>query len=126
MMIVIEGTCKVYQKDKLGNNIFMRKLNKGDLFGLSAFLSGTPRRISVVSLTEVKILIITHDNFDTIIKHHPKVVRSLSEVLSKRIQENTQALSKINNNNPTGKNTLISSIMTKFISLVKNKQKNMN
>ena len=37
MIIIIEGTCKVYQKDKRGHNIFMRKLNTGDLFGLSAF-----------------------------------------------------------------------------------------
>jgi PAS domain S-box-containing protein len=78
---VIKGTQKIQEiKDK------------GELFGELSFLLGGKRTASVRADTEVKVICITKDRFNSFLSEFPSVWKEISELCGHRLDEADQAL----------------------------------
>ncbi|HJN37308.1 MAG TPA: mechanosensitive ion channel [Gammaproteobacteria bacterium] len=121
LCVILDGECSVYQKNKTGKHIFMRKLHKNEVFGIKSFLTGTPRRTTIMNTKPTTIASISSQDISDIILSNKKFSKDLSGILATRIMENQSAINKSNKDNEKQKTSLIASIMTTFIKLVKKK-----
>ena len=62
-------------------------LSSANYFGEVSLLSGEPHSATIQAVTPGKLLVISKDVFDEIIKKHPEVVRFLSQVLGKKLRQ---------------------------------------
>ena len=122
LCIILEGTCSVYQRNKKGRNIYMRKFTKGNFFGIQSFLLGKPRRTTIANQEPVTIGSLSPHDIKDVILNNEKLSKSLSATLAKRINENQKLINSSNEESPQQKNSLIASIMTSFLKFVKHEK----
>jgi small-conductance mechanosensitive channel/CRP-like cAMP-binding protein len=87
MFIILEGAARV---SVLGANNDPREvavLATGDVVGEMSLMTGAPRNATVTALTRVRVLEITKDPIETLLKKSPELLQRFSHVLAKREQE---------------------------------------
>ncbi|HJN37307.1 MAG TPA: mechanosensitive ion channel [Gammaproteobacteria bacterium] len=118
LMVCLDGDCNVYQLDSRGQNVWMRSLHQGEYFGIQSFLTGSKRRITVVSLSPVTIGMLSPFDISEVVKGNKKFSNRLAEVLAQRVLQNESKLEKNSKALNEKKNSLIASIMTTFVKMV--------
>lgn len=81
LYILISGEVRVFTYDQDGNEIVLAHLEKGHCFGEQAILTAEPilRNASVLALTDVKTIIITHEAFQKCLESNEWLRSILSE-----------------------------------------------
>lgn len=81
LYIIEAGVCQVFTQDAAGHEIILSRLEEGSYFGEQALLTETPgcRNASIRALNEMKLLKITHKDFQSILTQ--------DETLKKRLQD---------------------------------------
>ena len=67
LCIILDGTCNVYQKNKAGKHVFMRKLYQNEVFGIKSFLTGSTRRTTVMNIKPATVASISPHDISEII-----------------------------------------------------------
>ncbi|PIE34813.1 hypothetical protein CSA56_06665 [candidate division KSB3 bacterium] len=62
-------------------------LGRGNYFGEMALLTGDPRSASIITTMDSELLMLTKQDFDFLIQHHPSIALALSHMLSQRLRE---------------------------------------
>jgi CRP-like cAMP-binding protein len=60
-------------------------MKEGDFFGEIALVTKMPRTASVTATTDVDVLVITEQAFDSLLKRSPEIGRSVAEALAERV-----------------------------------------
>ncbi len=87
MFIILEGAARV---SVLGANNDPREvavLATGDVVGEMSLMTGAPRNATVTALTRMRVLEITKDPIETLLKKSPELLQRFGHVLAKREQE---------------------------------------
>jgi small-conductance mechanosensitive channel/CRP-like cAMP-binding protein len=87
MFIILEGAARV---SVLGQNADSREvavLATGDVVGEMSLMTGAPRNATVTALTRMRVLEITKEPIETLLKKSPELLQRFSHVLAKREQE---------------------------------------
>ena len=67
-------------------------MNPGTMFGEIGFILDEARTTSIIARTDSKILRVTGEDLEDVIKSHPKIAAKLLVTLAKRLEATTQKL----------------------------------
>lgn len=95
MYAVLSGRLRVYLDDDQGNEITIRFLESGDVFGELALLSDTQRSANVVTIEDCKLSVISRIDFMECLTGSPKMALHIIRTLVRRIQEMTDEISAL-------------------------------
>ena len=82
MFVILEGEAEV-EKD----GTILGRLGPGDVIGELSLIDGQPRSANVRAVTDLKVLELAQDDFQTLVDSSPKFVQSLLRSLSLRIRD---------------------------------------
>jgi CRP-like cAMP-binding protein len=84
LYVIQEGEVKITRFYK-GEEVLLSVLKRGDIFGEMAILEDQPRSANAFANGNLKLMLITKQNFDFVIKNYPRIVTKIIELLSDRI-----------------------------------------
>lgn len=98
----------VFRQDTHGDGFFILKsgavdvvkdgkvvttfMNPGSLFGEIGFILDKPRSTSIVARTKSKILRVTGESIEEMVKEHPAIASKLLVTLARRLEQTTAKL----------------------------------
>jgi CRP/FNR family cyclic AMP-dependent transcriptional regulator len=86
IFVVVNGKVKIVTTSTDGKEFILSVLGAGQVFGEMGLLETAPRSASVVTLTEVEMLVINRADFDHLLKTSPGISRKLMAILSRRLR----------------------------------------
>jgi CRP-like cAMP-binding protein len=86
VFVVVNGRVKVVTTSSDGKEFILTVLGAGQVFGEMGLLEAAPRSASVITITEVELLIIKREDFDRLIQNSPAISRKLMAILSRRLR----------------------------------------
>ena len=86
IFVVVNGRVKVVTTSSDGKEFILTVLGPGQVFGEMALLEAAARSASVVTITEVELLVIKRDDFDHLLNTSPGISRKLMAILSRRLR----------------------------------------
>ncbi len=78
--VLLDGEADVTRGGKSVN-----RLGSGDFFGEIALVTHMPRTASVTAKDNVRVLVITERDFNSLLKRSPEISRGVAEALAERI-----------------------------------------
>jgi CRP/FNR family cyclic AMP-dependent transcriptional regulator len=93
LYVLESGLAKVYVADDAGKEIVLRELGPGDHFGELAFLGGSARTASVMTLTDCELLQLTGAVFKDFLAAHPDAALHLIRHLARQVADLTDTAS---------------------------------
>lgn len=90
--VVQTGKVRVFRRDEEGTEITFSELGPGKSFGEMALLTGEPRSASVEALEESRLMVLSKEQFDLVLKSHPDLSLSFIKQLSGWLKRDEQAL----------------------------------
>jgi rhodanese-related sulfurtransferase len=90
--VIQSGKVRVFRRDDKGTEITFSELGPGKSFGEMALLTGEPRSASVETLEECRLMVLSKEQFDRVLKSHPDLSLSFIKQLSGWLKRDEQAL----------------------------------
>lgn len=95
---VVEGTMDVAKETDSGKKVVISSLPKGRSIGEMSIIDGCPRSATVKAATDSKLVVLTSEGFETILKEHPTVginiLRKISRLLSMNLRRTSSQLAE--------------------------------
>lgn len=89
--MVKSGALRVFRRmDEIETEL--SKLGPGDSFGEMALLTGAPRSASVAAVTDTRLITLSKEQFDNILKNYPEVSLTLIRQMSAWLTDNDRML----------------------------------
>lgn len=95
MYLVRSGRLRVYLDDEQGNEVTIRLVGPGDVFGELAVLSGAPRAANVITTEDCELSPITRSEFMECLTRNPQTAFRIIEALVQRIRDLTEDISTL-------------------------------
>jgi CRP/FNR family transcriptional regulator/CRP/FNR family cyclic AMP-dependent transcriptional regulator len=78
LYLLVEGRCsiEVNVTDEV-KHFVVEHLEEGDIFGEMSFLDGSPRSATVMSATPCKVMVISPEAFNELVKDEPQIATSI-------------------------------------------------
>jgi CRP-like cAMP-binding protein len=86
IFVVVNGRVKIVTTSSDGKEFILTVLGAGQVFGEMGLLETAPRSASVISITEVELLVIKIADFDHLLNSSPGISRKLMAILSRRLR----------------------------------------
>jgi len=86
MYVIKEGDVKVYASDENGKEVILQFLRAGDFFGELALIDDAPRSASIVTLTPVKVVVISKAAFMKFLSANGETAFNLIRSLSRKVR----------------------------------------
>jgi CRP-like cAMP-binding protein len=86
IFVVVSGKVKVVTTSSDGKEFILSVLGAGQVFGEMGLLETAPRSASVVTSTQVELLMLKREDFDRLINSSPGISRKLMAILSRRLR----------------------------------------
>lgn len=83
---VVTGRVRISASSPNGREMFLNIMEPGDTFGEIALLDGRRRTATASATTSSELIIITRDHFLELLKHEPKLVNHVVQLLCERIR----------------------------------------
>ena len=84
--ITVNGRVKIVTTSSDGKEFILTVLGAGQVFGEMGLLETAPRSASVISITEVELLVIKLPDFEHLLNTSPGISRKLMAILSRRLR----------------------------------------
>lgn len=95
LYVILEGGVKVYASDENGKEVILNILRAGEYFGELALLDDEPRSASVVTLTPVKLMVISKDDFKACLSQNDEMAFNLIRSLTKQVRALTDSVKSL-------------------------------
>ena len=92
MYIVKYGEVKVVQSTNDGRENILAIHHPGETFGELAMLDNLTSPATVISMQDTKIIAISKQHFESVMMKNPKVIRSLLEILCRKLRESWKSI----------------------------------
>jgi CRP/FNR family transcriptional regulator len=96
MYIILHGKVKVIRTTDDGKEIVLAMHQTGDFFGEMSFIDGKTAPATVMATEDSHVLIISRENFYSILFNSEKVLQSLLQILTSRIRESWDVINLLN------------------------------
>jgi CRP-like cAMP-binding protein len=83
--IVLEGECEVMGVDENGHETVLAILPGGECFGEMSLITGEPASATVRAKNDVTILVISRENFNSMLSIAPEIAITLARILAARL-----------------------------------------
>lgn len=87
LFVIRSGTVSVERAGEAGSSQRMATLRAGDFFGEMSLLTGEPRSATVVSMSEVEVVVVDKSGVAAVLSQDQKLVKSLSDTLERRSRQ---------------------------------------
>ncbi len=87
IVIIVSGRAKVSYFTDEGREVLLAVRGPGDLLGEFAALDGEPFSATVIALEDVDALVMTAEQFRTVLKEEPEVALCLFKTLSRKLRD---------------------------------------
>jgi CRP-like cAMP-binding protein len=84
--ITVTGRVKIVTTSSDGKEFILTVLGAGQVFGEMGLLEVAPRSASVITITEVDLLVIKLEEFEHLLNSSPGISRKLMTILSRRLR----------------------------------------
>ena len=84
LYIIIAGQAKVTLTNKLGMELEVMTILRGEFFGEMALFSGEPSPVSIVAVDDLQVLVIYSDAVNTMIERQPSLGREIGQIIEAR------------------------------------------
>lgn len=84
--ITVNGRVKIVTTSSDGKEFILTVLGAGQVFGEMGLLETAPRSASVISITEIEMLVIKLPDFEHLLNTSPGISRKLMAILSRRLR----------------------------------------
>jgi CRP/FNR family transcriptional regulator/CRP/FNR family cyclic AMP-dependent transcriptional regulator len=84
--ITITGRVKIVTTSSDGKEFILTVLGAGQVFGEMGLLETAPRSASVITVTDVELLVIKREEFEHLLSSSPGISRKLMTILSRRLR----------------------------------------
>lgn len=95
LYIVVEGRLRMYLDDESGNEITVRLLGPGDVFGELALFTGAPRTSNVMTMEPCTLLALTRSQLTDCLTIDSELAFRIIRALAQRIQEMMEDMSTL-------------------------------
>jgi CRP/FNR family cyclic AMP-dependent transcriptional regulator len=95
MYVIKEGEVKVYASDENGKEVIFQILGAGEYFGEMALVDDAPRSASVVTLTPIKVMIISKADFKHFLASNSEAAFNLIRALTKKVRALTSSVKNL-------------------------------
>lgn len=85
--IIESGNVSIFVKDKTGKKIEVARLSDGETFGEFALISQGARTASAQALTDVKVMKVSAEGYETMLNDLPLWASSMLRSFSKRLKQ---------------------------------------
>ncbi|AGH96022.1 Crp/Fnr family transcriptional regulator [Pseudobdellovibrio exovorus] len=85
--IIESGSVSIFVKDKTGKKIEVARLSDGETFGEFALISQGARTASAQALTDVKVMKVSAEGYETMLNDLPLWASSMLRSFSKRLKQ---------------------------------------
>ena len=92
--VILQGSVRVFRSHSDGNPVEITKLRTGSFFGEMAVLDGSPRSVSIETLTDSCLLKISRENFLLEIEKVPRIALKLLRGMSVRVRKTDEKFIK--------------------------------
>jgi CRP/FNR family transcriptional regulator, cyclic AMP receptor protein len=92
---VVKGKVKTYRTNDEGKELVTELYCPGDFLGHIALLEGTVYKDTAEALEDAELAVIPKEDFDSLIKSNPDVLKKLVELLAKNISEKENHLLRL-------------------------------
>ncbi len=89
--IIKEGSVAIVQETEDGEERLLAMRRPGEYFGELSLLDETPRVATCVTATECRVLEVTGDSFDTVVRQNPSVAYALVRHVVRMLRENDRS-----------------------------------
>lgn len=96
MYFIQSGQVEV-STEKDGNSVFLAKLKPGDFFGEVSVITGKPRTATVKAVTDVRLLEISKEEIQKVVKAYPEVLDALNKYINKRVEDTIATIMEYKN-----------------------------
>ncbi len=86
VFVVVNGRVKIVTTSTDGKEFILTVLGAGQVFGEMALIEEATRSASVVTITDVELLVISRKDFDHLLHTSPGISRKLMAILSRRLR----------------------------------------
>ncbi len=84
--ITVTGRVKIVTTSSDGKEFILTVLGAGQVFGEMGLLETAPRSASVITITDVELLVIKREEFEHLLSTSPGISRKLMTILSRRLR----------------------------------------
>ena len=96
MYFIQSGQVEV-STEKEGGFVFLAKLKPGDFFGEVSVITGKPRTATVKAVTDVRLLEISKEEIQKVVKAYPEVLDALNKYINKRVEDTIATIMEYKN-----------------------------
>ena len=95
LYVILDGEVKVYASDETGKEIILNILRPGEYFGELALVDDAPRSASVMTLSAVKVMMISKADFKTCLTRSDEMAFNLIRSLTKQVRALTDSVKSL-------------------------------
>lgn len=95
LYVVLSGRLRVYLDDDQGNEVTIRLLEAGEIFGELAVVSDAPRSANVMCLEDCRLCMISGGDFMDCLSKNSDIAFRIIQSLVQRVQEMTEEISTL-------------------------------
>lgn len=92
MYLIESGRVRISVHDADGNDVTLAELAQGDFFGEMALLDGNPRSADAGALDEVRLAVLSREDFLDFMRRNPDVALSMLAALTTRLRQTDEML----------------------------------
>lgn len=96
LCLLVEGRVEIAKYDSSGGRKTLATIGPGKTFGEMSLIDGEPRSASAIAMDDSKVLVLTEENFNRLIEHHPRlgsiVLAKLGMLMSQRLRRTSELL----------------------------------
>lgn len=95
LYVILDGEVKVYASDETGKEVILNILRGGEYFGELALVDDAPRSASVMTLTPVKVRVISKADFKQCLAQNSEMAFNLIRSLAKQVRALTDSVKSL-------------------------------
>ena len=87
-----EGVVKVLASSRRGKEMTIAILGPGAIVGELSMIDGLPRSVSIVALSDCRLLFVSREDFAKCVRDNPAIYKGLADILAARLRATDEAL----------------------------------
>lgn len=95
LYVILEGEVRVYASDENGKEVILNMLRAGQCFGELALVDDEPRSASVITMTPIKVIVISKSDFKDCLSRNSDMAFSMIRSLSRQVRSLTDSVKSL-------------------------------